>query len=202
MFISHWYNMLNHPRDQELLEHYRRYQGEYHHLFQFDYSPLAAPKPIYVVEFAPASEESNWIYLTLGMSRNAMPHGHPEHRLELMMYAQNRQEALAEALASLAVYPFAQQTLFGAGHTVAGNPGVGVIEGSLLTEFILTPIYFEAEDFDLLQHSDRTHTQILWATPIYLSERMFAKQQGWKTLIDLFIEQEIQPADLWRLAVV
>ena len=56
--------------------------------------------------------------------------------------------------------------------------------------------------FDTIQHRDGSHTEVLWATPIYQSERMFVKQHGWKALIELFLEHETEPADLWRPPVV
>jgi hypothetical protein len=120
-----------------------------------------------------------------------------------MMYSAVRQEELANVLAKLASYPYVNSTFLAAGHTIAGKAGEGIVEGSPLTDFLFTPVYFEEDGFDMFQLSDKTHVEVLWATPIYVTERMFAKQHGWKTLVEgPFIEHEIQPGDLWRPAVV
>jgi hypothetical protein len=118
------------------------------------------------------------------------------------MYSRERRKELAEVVATLASYPFIQRTAFTVGDTIAGTPGDGVVDGSPLTEFILTYVYFEAEGIDTIEHDDGTHTQVLWATPLYHSERVFAKIHGWKELIGLFLREETQPADLFRPAVV
>lgn len=191
--------MLEHPRDRELVDHYVRFQGPYQRIFRFDEVPETTPNPIFVLEFAPAVEEYDWIYITAGMSRKPMPLGLPDHHIELMMYAGQRQEELANVLAKLARYPFVNATRFVVGDTIAGMPGEGIVAGSPLTEFILTHVYFESEGFDTILHSDGSHTHVMWATPIYLSERMFVKQHGWRALVEeVFPEQEVQPADLWR----
>jgi hypothetical protein len=191
------------PRDQELLSHYVRFQGNYRSITTFGEGPEGAPKPLFVLEFAPPSEEYDWLYMTLGASRQPMPRQAPTHRIELLIYARQRQPELANVLAKLALYPFVNDTFLDVGHTIAGTPDTGIIPGSPLTEFLLTYPYFEAEGFDRISHADGSHTQILWATPLYLSERVYVTQHGWRALVEqVFPQHEVQPADLWRAPVV
>lgn len=183
----------------ELVQHYTHFQGPVSNVLEFANGPQAAPRPILVLEFAPPSPEYDWLYITAGMGHKPVPQGRWDHHIELLMYTRQQQEELATSLAQLAMYPYVHNSFFDVGHTIAGEAGAGVVTGSPLTDILLTYVYAEAEGFDTINHSDGTHTQILWATPIYPSERVYAKQRGWKNLIEtVFIEQEVQPADLWR----
>ena len=189
--------------DRNLIRHYIHFQGNYHGLFKFADGDEKAPRPIYVLEFSPSSQEYDWLYITSGMSRKPMFMGNDQHRVELIMYSRTQQIELTNTLAKLAMYPFVHETNFAAGHTIAGKPGDGIVTGSPLTDILLTPVYFEAEGFDYVPNVDGTHTHILWATPIYQSELSYIKQHGWRMLIeDLFTKHEVQPADLWRPPVI
>jgi hypothetical protein len=189
-------------RDRELIDHYTLFQGKHTELFIFRDLPDIAPKPIIVLEFAPHSEEYDWMYITVGASRKAMPGAKSKHRIELLMYSKKREMKLASVLAKLSIYPFVNKTWFDVGHTIAGSQNDGVIDNSPLTDFLLTYPYPEADEFGVISHTDGTHTQILWANPIYRSERLYAIQYGWKMLIEKFLEKEVEPADLWRQSVI
>ncbi|MBA3945145.1 MAG: suppressor of fused domain protein [Herpetosiphonaceae bacterium] len=191
-------------RDTELINHYTKFLGQRSCLFEFKQLDPPSPNPIIVLEFPPRAEGFDWVYVTVGAGRKPMPKTKdPKHRVEFLLYSRQCQAELAHVLAQIAAYPFVNNTLLAAGHTIAGTSHEGVIPGSPLTEFLITPVYFEAEDFDTIRHTDGTHTEVLWATPLYLSERMFVKERGWKVLVEeLFIEHEVEPADLWRARVI
>jgi hypothetical protein len=53
----------------------------------------------------------------------------------------------------------------------------------------------------VVHHEDGTHTQILWVVPIYLSERLYAREHGPEALEELFSTHDTDATDLWRPAV-
>src|ERR671923_515598 len=67
--------MLHTHRDLEILEHYKGFVAFGRMLItEFDTVPMGAPRPIYVIEFAPPSEAHDWVYATVGVSRLPMPY--------------------------------------------------------------------------------------------------------------------------------
>ena len=193
-------------REKEIVAHYRRFLGKETRIVRFDGMPEPAPSTIRVLEYAPASEGDAWAYVTVGVSDRPMPDpNRPDSqpndpRLELVAYSATQQEALIDVLPTLAAYPFAHNTFLGWGHMIAGTPGRGIVEGSPLTEILLSRPYLDG--MDIIHHEDGTHTQLLWVVPIHLSERMYAREHGHGALEELFAEHEIDSADLWRPPVV
>ncbi len=104
-------------------------------------------------------------------------------------------------LANLAIQPFLAGKVYRDGTTIPGPPD-GLFPGSPLTDLLLAKAYFLDEDFDVVLHKDGSHTHILWAIPIYSSERLFAEQHGDLALFDLFMEHEIDSSDLQRPRVM
>src|SRR5205809_162534 len=119
--------MVKATRDTEILEHYRRFIGPEGRKILIEGLPEQAPSPLFVVEFSAQSEESDWVYATLGMSRKQMLFPGPGAGIprysELLLYSAQSHDDLAEFLGNLAAYPFVQDTFFAPGHTVAGSPG-------------------------------------------------------------------------------
>jgi hypothetical protein len=103
-------------------------------------------------------------------------------RFELVLLSNERHDALPDMLEALAAYPFVFNTFFTAGDVVAGSPDGGVIPGSPLTEILLTHPYFDKSDFETIQHEDGSHTHILWLMPIHMSERLYAREHGYRAL--------------------
>jgi len=189
---------LNQAHDLEVLRHYLHFQGTYQSKYRFAFGEESAPAPIDILEYAPSSDEYDWLYISLGMSRRALPGMDERYRLELLMYSQEQKPELVQTLAKLTMYPFVHGTGFAPGDTIPGAQE-GVVPGSPLTDILLTPVYFEAEGFDHIAHQDGTHTHLLWATPIYPAELAYIRKFGWKRLVeDEFTEFEVQPADLFR----
>lgn len=187
-------------RDREILDHYFVFFPGAVQIYSYHAVESFLDGPLHVVEIGPETEEEDWRYLTVGMSRKPMPAAAAdEHRAELLLYSSEQRPELADALAGLASYPFEYETNLGVGHTIAGEAGQGIVPGSPLTEILLTPVYFEDAGFDTWQVSDGTHVQVLWVTPIHTSEREFILKHGWRALVEgPFIEQELDAADLFR----
>src|SRR4051812_9422290 len=198
--------MVETTKDEEILEHYRRFIGPEGRKMLVEDLPDEAPNPLYVVKFPAPSEESDWVYATIGMSRKPMMFPGPGAGIprysELLLYSAESYDDLAEFLGNLAAYPFVQDTFFAPGHTVAGSPGVGVVKGSPLTEALLTIPYFEPREFEVILHADGTHTHMLWVTPIYRSERLYVREHGYMALLELFSDHSTEVDDLWRPPVV
>lgn len=204
-------------RDLEIISHYNRYFGQEARVIPFGNRPKPAPQSVAVIEFAAQSSESDWVYATVGASHEPQPgltnqaaqtpQGAPpeqqmEGRIELVLLSRESHDDLVDLLESLAVYPFVTGGYFGPGHTVAGSPGSGVVEGSPLTEILLGVPHFEPPDFELIQHADGSHTHLLWVVPIYLSERLYIKEHGYFAFEELLVEKEANTSDLWRASVV
>ena len=190
--------------DREILQHYRTFFGQVHKLYTYQDLGPNRDGGLHVAEFPAGTPQSDWRYLTIGMSRWVMPTApQPQHRIELLMYSCEHRPELADVLSNLATYPFNNQTHLGIGHTIVGNPEEGVVPGSPLTEILLTPVYFEPYGFSAWQISEETHIEVLWVTPIYPSEREYILRKGWRALVEgPFIEQEVQISDLFRDPVV
>jgi hypothetical protein len=193
-------------REKEIVAHYRRFLGKETRIVRFDGMPEPAPSTIRVLEYAPEQDGDAWAYTTVGVSDKPMPvpgdpaPQHDDHRIELVLYSATQQEELIDALHLLAAYPFVHNTFLSWGHMIAGSPGNGIVEGSPLTEILLSRPYLDG--MDIIHHEDGTHTQLLWVVPIHLSERMYAREHGHGGLEELFGEREIDSADLWRPPVV
>lgn len=196
--------MAREPVRDEVLGRYAEFLGRPAEAWSYDDMPGAGPRRIEVLAFAPSEPGDVWRYVTLGMSSLPMPGlAETTHRVELMLYAYEQHEQLPDVLAGLASYPFVTGAHLDAGHTIAGTPGEGVVPGSPLTEFLFTPLYFEDDRLRQFPLSDGTHVTLLWATPIYLTERRYALEHGWTRLVEgPFTEQEVEPGDLWRAAAV
>ena len=187
-------------RECEIVVHYKRYLGIPTEILSCSWEPNVLSSPIHVLKYPPVDDDHDWVYITIGMSNHPIPHSAENQcRIELMMYSMNEVNELAASLMQLSVYPFINAVSFGIGDTIAGEIDVGVVKDSPLTEFLLTPVYFEDKGFDYFTLSDNSHIRILWATPIYLEERLFVKSKGWRTLVEqIFPDKTVYPADLWR----
>ena len=194
--------------DGEVRAHYDRFLGQPSGSRVFGELPAPAPSPLTVLEYEPGSPDERWLYVTLGMSRRSMPQpisgetDAPRRRSELVIFSRGRSPELADSLTDLAVYPFALDTFLAEGHTIAGSPGEGIVEGSPLTDIFLTYPVFADEEFKLIRHRDGNHSHVLWVVPVYTSERLYARDKGPEALHELFDEHEVDPGDLWRPAVV
>jgi hypothetical protein len=195
-------------RDNELIAHYHKHLGLEVRSIRFGERPAPRPGSITVLEFAPPNPDFDWVYVTVGASRKPMPDPessarHPTgRRFELIMLSDERQDALPDTLEALAAYPFVLNTLFTAGDIVRGSPGEGVLPGSPLTEILLTHPYFDKPEFETIQHKDGSHTHILWLIPIYISERLYAREHSSRTLEVLFGQNDTDTSDMMRPPVV
>ncbi len=198
--------MIHLPSDSRIVQHYIRFWGEPVDIFNLNGSWKTSPGPIFIAQFAPRSDEQDWVYATIGASRQPMPypadwvHEKPERRVELFIYARRRTDELRILLMSLAEYPFNKMTFLGPGHTIPGNEGV--VKGSPLTDILFIRPLGEPPEFEVI-HSDKAHhLEMLWIIPIYESERQFVKLNGWNALIDLFYHQGTDTSNFLRAAVV
>lgn len=202
-----WKNELD-PRDLELFQHYVRHLGQPEQMVADEEQPEGVPCPIYVLEFPPPAGERAWVYTTLGASRQPMSFPEPrlpdahQHRIELLVRANERHTVLIELLQSLAIYPHVTGSYFGPGHTIAGSPGHGVVPGSPLTEIYLTQFNSGAWEFWHVDHADGTHTELLLVVPVHPAERTYVKQRGWRALEACFAADATDVGNLWRPAVV
>lgn len=197
--------------DINLIKHYDFYIGEPERAFKFNNLPIPDLDPFFVVEFAPNDERSSWLYGTVGVSHQPMPYPdewqgrRAERRIELVMYVRQPKDEIAEFLADLAVYPFECKTFFGPGHTVTNealDSGRGIIKGSPLTDIVLTRTLFENPEFDRVIYDDDNFVDMLWAIPVYPSERLLARERGFNALADLFDRYRTDASNLRRLRVV
>jgi hypothetical protein len=194
-------------REEEILRNYVRVLGIPTKSIAFhDLGP--APDPIIVAEFAPPQEDYDWVYATIGVSRKPMPDidksvGEvPYQRIELILYANEADSSLRDIMLKLALIPFVDSSSLAPGDTVVGIAEEGVVKGSPLTEMLITHAYSASQEFQVMHHSDGSHTDILWAIPIHVSERIYAKEHGYKALEKLFQADGTDTSDFWRSPVV
>jgi hypothetical protein len=195
--------------DEEILRHYRHHWGEPLRYFFGAPKAVYPPGPIRVAEFAPEIGDSTriYVYATIGMSRYPMPYPanwneeKPERRVELLMYASRETPDAADVIAGLAVYPFFNRTFLGVGHRVSGPKGGGIIEGSLMTDVLLAPALSEPQALRAM-HIGGYHVDILWVVPIHPTERAYANEHGWRKLIELFSDAEVDSTDFFRESAV
>lgn len=197
--------------ERQILKHFVQFWGEPRDIYQSSQPIASPPYPVYIAEFDLGDgSDPYWAYATIGMSRNAMP-GMPdktpsenERQCELFIYSGSNkfQADLTELLTILADYPFRHKTFFYSGHRVAGTEGQGVVKNSPLTEIFLLYPYNEPREFSAAHDNMNRHVDILWVTPIYKSERLYAAQAGWEKLVERFEANEIDSADFERLPVI
>lgn len=188
--------------DLEIIDHYTRFIHSHGRKSEVADLPEPAPHPVAVIEFAPPSEDFDWVYATVGMSRKAMPQSPAEQRVEIVFYSRQSNSSIVDFLTRLVAYPFVVGTFLAPGHSIAGTPDVGIVESSPLTDVLLTIPYFEPPEFEVVAHSDGSHTHVLWAIPIYTSERLFVNQHGYMALLARFSANSTEASNLWRPPVV
>ncbi|MEP0873744.1 suppressor of fused domain protein [Trichocoleus desertorum AS-A10] len=184
-------------QDQEVLNHYIKLWGEPRECHRFEH-PAAVPLQPFLVYVFSFSAPETWIYATLGARHQPMfiPDGKPMH-MELFVMTSQADEDLVPSIGALALYPFVYQTYFGNGHTIHGSDGNGIVAQSPLTDILIIRPDFE-EQTDYVHHDLDHHTHLLWVIPLYSQERVYAVQQGRKSLLEIFEEQEVDIYDLWR----
>jgi hypothetical protein len=191
-------------REVEVGRHYERRLGAPVRVVEYSEEVDGAPAQIFVAEFRPVSDDTDWVYATIGMSGRPQPgsqapaDGEDGLRVELYIMSRTQQAELSESLAALALYPFVNQTMLDAGHTIAGIEGQGIAAGSPLTEILIIPSVPPDPVFDQIRHANGTETSVLCVIPIHRSERLFAVERGWHELIHLFFERGTDTSDLWR----
>jgi hypothetical protein len=200
--------MNSQQRNLEIIDNYRKTTGTENRVLSFNDLPPPAPDNIDVMEFPPFKEDYDWVYATVGASAKPMPdpQGTAQlpsgRRMELMLHSMRKHEGLADLLLALAVYPFEHNIFFSPGDIVAGTPGQGVVEGSPLTEILLTHPYTYPDPSGAIHHSEGSHTHILWVIPIYYAERLYAREHGFRALEAQFGNKQATTSDFWRPPVV
>lgn len=196
--------MHNQSHDNELLAHYKRLWDEPHEQHDIVQPTAALLQPLNVYVFVDLADPQTWIYATLGASHQPMAHpeSSSEARMELFIMSNQPHKELVQAIGSLAVYPFVEQTFFGEGHTVRGDDTDGIVAGSPLTDILIARADFGENRPDYVEHADGSHTHLFWVTPIYRSERLYAIEHGWQALIKEFEDQRTDVYDFWRSPAV
>jgi len=193
------------PYRARLIRHYALYWGEAVNPSEFLFEIDSKVGRIQVYKFRPESTEQDWVYATVGASMEEM---HVPNdmvalfatRFELFVYSRHEVDALADAIAKMAIYPFVHKTYFDVGHTVMGTHGV--IPDSHLTDFLILPSLFENSQLRLIHLDDDTHVRILWAIPVTRSEREYASSQGWRALVKAFDDNETDTSDFFRDSLI
>jgi hypothetical protein len=189
--------------DNEILEHYHKLWGPPSRKFPFSHSLEEAPSPLFIYEFAGNASDTTFVYATLGASHKAMKNRGSEGEviMEVFILCNQQQDELVDSLGEIAIYPFIHETYFAEGHTVHGSEGFGIVNGSPLTDLLITRAdYGEIPDY--IVHRDKRHTHLFWVVPIYPSEREFAVANGWRKLQELFDQKQIDVLNFWRTASV
>jgi hypothetical protein len=200
--------MLPSASDYQILEHFVRFWSQPTRILDYKGALQIPPGPIFVAEFPPDVEGQSWAYATIGASRYAMLYSaegnneQSERRLEIFMYSNEPTDELVYVLTCLALYPFVKKTILKPGDRIPGDEE-GFIKSSPLTDFLFLPPLNEARELSAVHiNENQQHVDILWAVPIYKSERQFINENGWKELVKLFIANKLNSADFLRPPVV
>jgi hypothetical protein len=165
---------------------------------EVDDLPPEAPRRLAILEFPPATDGLDWIYLTAGMSDIPIPGTDGDHRLELIMYSQQKDDHIVDLLAGLATYPFTHNVRLGPGDTIPGRPHRGVVPGSHLTDLVLLKPNFDRPEAARIEYQDGSHAQVLWVVPISAGERQLVIEQGLENLYRAMKAAEVDVGDLLR----
>jgi hypothetical protein len=144
------------------------------------------------------------VYASAGASSYAMPypegwtHEKPERHIEIFIYVRYECDELVQTLASLALYPFNNQTFLDINHVIPGNQGI--VKNSPITDVLFTRPYGEPPEFEIIH--GQLHIQMLWAIPIYKAEYKFFKKRGWEALKELFYQYKSDTSDFMRSPVI
>jgi hypothetical protein len=160
--------------------------------------PPGAPTRMAILEFPPASEGLDWIYLTAGMSDKPVPGTDGDHGAELIMYSREKDDHLVDVLAGLASYPFTHDVPVGTGDTIPGRPDRGVVPGSQLTDIVLVKPNFDRPEAARVDYPDGTHAQVLWVVPISSGERQLVMDRGLEDLYRVMKDADVDVGDLRR----
>lgn len=183
------------PSGKQILAHFEKRWGEAERTYTFA-TPQIPPqmRPLRICEFALRSDHLT-MYSSIGMSRNPMPKSDALHRVEIFMGSFQENPLLPQVIAMLATYPFTAKTFVGVEHTVPF--GSTIIPTSRMTAFVFCRPFYDPQDFWEIKLGT-FHIQILWAIPIYESERQFKIRNGWDALRDLFERKGIALGDFER----
>ncbi len=192
--------------DHQIIDHYTHFWGKPNRLSRFSNEQRGLVGSILVAEFIPLTEERDWIYATIGMSREPMPYpkdwtlARLERRAELFLYSRKQNENLPDLLWSLAKYPFEYSTFLGPGHTMQRESEV--ITGATMSDILLLKPIGEPQSFQVVHLSDDQHAQMLWVIPVHRAERTFVKEKGTEALIELFFKYGTDTSDFRRSSVI
>jgi len=180
---------------QIIMAHYNQYWGMATEVLRFAFSDAPHDAPFIAEFFIGTEDEPLYVYATLGMSEAPQPHARQYERIELFMYANQLIAELKQSLALLATYPFQLNAALAPLDTVYGSRGL--VEGSPLTSALISLPLREPEEFAAVDVGDYS-VQLLMVTPITEAERQFTIEQGALELLNLFVHEQVDVADLVR----
>ena len=190
-------------RARDILMHYVKLWGEPANHRDFRYQSPRLPESIRIYKFRLKDGIDEWAFATVGMSQKALihPSGAFDLRIELFLLCRPGEDQISDKLSQIAAYPLQLDTYFAEGHTVHGTPGHGIVDGSPLTDLVMTRADLGVVK-DFVKHGDGTHTHLFWVVPISPKEREFAATQGWPALRGRFEARNTDVLDLTRLPVL
>jgi hypothetical protein len=182
----------------DLLAHYRQAWPE-REVTSVHWTPehMATRLPdLHIAKVAPAQPDQAWVFATIGSWRGTESE---EHGLEFVAVARSEAAAVMTHLGQLAYYHAGPpENRLGVGHTL--SIGEGWVPNSPLDALLITLPYLWGP---VLEHCNLKgrHVQVLWAIPIYESERAFSREYGVDALEQRFEADSFDYLDPFRTPV-
>lgn len=183
----------------QLLAHYRR-QWPDREVVSVHWTPehMATRLPdLHIAKVIPALPGQPWVFATIGAWRGTESE---DHGTEFVAVARSEAAAVIAHLGQLAYYHAGpRENRLGVGHTL--SIGEGWVPESPLDALLISLPYLWGPKLEHCQLEGR-HIQVLWAIPIYESERVFRREQGLDALEQRFEDVSFDYLDPFRPPVV
>lgn len=193
---------LKRPKDtvhDQLFAHYERMWPE-RAVTSVHWTPehMATRLPdLHIAKVAPAEPGQAWVFATIGAWRATESES---HGLEFVAVARSEAAAVITHLGQLAYYHAGPpENRLGVGHTL--SIGEGWVPDSPLDALLVTLPYLWGPALEHCQ-LPRRHIQVLWAIPIYESERIFRRENDLDALEQRFEDVSFDYLDPFRDPVI
>jgi Suppressor of fused protein (SUFU) len=191
--------------DLYLLHHYYKNFGGHQRLLKGESSrPDLTDETVMVAECPPSSEGLDWAitYATVGLNRVKLSKDEPVKvaGIEILLLSNQVNTQVSHLLFEVAWYVGVTKFNFGLGDNLLHEKPL--IEGSPMRSLIFQPPLFYPENLWTYQRGNNYHVHLLWAIPVYETEKEFFKKEGMEALGNLFNEEGVDLADFLRPPVV
>lgn len=180
-----------------ILSNYCKFWGTDYEIIDSQSTELA----IKILEFKPASDEEDWVYVTFAqsLSKPTYEKASSSYLTEFFIQSDKKISGLANSLFSLCYILQKQKLNIQIGQTLSNDKPI--VDGSKMTDaLLLKPSIMFDNEMDVIKVDD-FHIHLMWLIPIYRNEKLFFQEHGLYALINEFSKGDVNTSNFGRLSL-